>query len=285
MSKVAAVVVWYNPEITVLDNLNTYIDQIDKLFIVDNSDNNNSSLLEKLQDLSITEYIPNKNNIGIAAALNIGANKAIEEGFDYLLTMDQDSEASPSMVPTLIEGFSIDSKVALVAPVVYHRKGKRILNKAGKSFEQVITNWTSGSLLDLNIFKNTGGFKEELFIDYVDHEFCLRLNKMGFKIIICNKSFLKHNLGRIEEINLIFRKVYPTNHSAVRLYYRARNRFYVKHTYKKIIPAFFKQDNKDFWKSFLKVVLFERNKFGKIKYFLWGYLDYKKNKFGKFERL
>ena len=107
---------------------------------------------------------------------------------------------------------------------------------------------------------------------------------MGFKIYICNKTFLKHNLGKIEEINLIFRKVYPTNHSAVRLYYRARNRFYVKNIYKNIFPEFFKQDNKDFWRSFLKVVLFEKNKLKKIKFFLLGYMDYKKNIFGKFER-
>ena len=282
MSKVAAVVVMYNPEINVLNNLNTYINQIDKLFVVDNSDDNNSTLLEKLQDLSKIEYISNKNNIGIAAALNIGANKAIEEGFDYLLTMDQDSEASPSLVPTLLEGFSIDSKVALVSPVVYHRKGKNVINKQEKSFEQVYTAWTSGNLLDLNIFKYTGGFKEELFIDYVDHEFCLRLNKMGFKIYICNKTFLKHNLGKIKEINLIFRKVYPTNHSAIRLYYRARNRFYVKKIYKKLFPDFFKQDNKDFWKTAIKIILFEKSRMKKIRFMLKGYNDFRKNIFGKY---
>lgn len=282
MSKVAAVVVLYNPEIGVLGNLNSYIEQVDKLFIVDNSDNNNSTFLEKLQDLSKIEYISNKNNIGIAAALNIGAKKAIEGGFDYLLTMDQDSEASPSLVPTLLEGFSIGSKVALVSPVVYHRKGKNIINKSGKSFEQVITNWTSGSLLDLNIFKETGGFKEELFIDYVDHEFCLRLNKMGFKIYNCNKTYLKHSLGSIEEINLIFRKVYPTNHSAIRLYYRTRNRFYVKKIYKKLFPDFFKQDNKDFWKTAIKIILFEKSRMKKIRFMLKGYNDFRKNIFGKY---
>ncbi len=283
--KIAAVVVLYNPELNVLDNINSYINQVDKLFAIDNSENINDAFVEKIQHLNKTEYISNKTNVGIAAALNIGANKAIEEGFDYLLTMDQDSEASPSLIPTLLEGFSIGSNIALVSPVVYHRNGKKILNKPKKSFEQVMTNWTSGSLLDLHVLNNTGGFKEELFIDYVDHEFCLRLNKMGYKIFICNKTFIKHSLGKIEEINLIFRKVYPTNHSAVRLYYRARNRFYVKKIYKKLLPDFFKQDNRHFWKSFIKAILFERDKIEKIKYFIWGYLDYKKNKFGKFERL
>ena len=277
MFNIAAVVILYNPESSIVKNISSYIDQVEKLYAIDNSEKLDNSLIEKIKRLHKVEYIPNKTNLGIAAALNIGANKAIEEGFDYLLTMDQDSEASATLVTTLLEGFSIDSKVALVSPIVYHRKGKRVQQKTEKSFEQVISNWTSGSLLDLHVFKTSGGFDEKLFIDYVDHEFCLRLNKMGFKIFLCNKSFLKHDLGRIEEINLIFRKVYPTNHSAVRLYYRARNRFYVKHIYEKYIPAFFERDNKDFWKSFIIPLKKSRNIF-------FINMDYKKNKFGKLNR-
>lgn len=284
MPNIAAVIILYNPEFSVLTNIESYINQIDKLFVVDNSDKNNDLLIQKLQMLNNVEYISNNCNLGIAAALNIGAERAIAQDFNYLLTMDQDSEASPSLVKRLLEGFSIDSKIAQVSPIVYHRNGKNIVNKTRKSFEQTITNWTSGSLISLDIFKKTDGFKEELFIDYVDHEFCLQLNKLGYKNFICNETYIKHSLGKIEEINLVYRKVYPTNHPAIRLYYRARNRFYVKKIYKKLCPVFFKEDNKHFWKSFIKVILFERNKFEKIKYFLWGYMDYKKNKFGKFNR-
>jgi len=282
MSKIAAVVILYNPESSIEKNISSYLNQVDKLYVVDNSEKLNNSLIEKIKTLDKVEYIPNKTNIGIAAALNIGANKAIEEGFNYLLTMDQDSEALPAMVSTLLECFSQDFKIALVSPLLQHSSGRNIIKETEKSCEQVFTAWTSGNLLDLNIFKETGGFKEELFIDYVDHEFCLRLNKMGFKIYICNKTFLKHNLGKIKEINLIFRKVYTTNHSAIRLYYRVRNRFYVKHIYKKIIPAFFKQDNKDFWKSAIKIMLFEKSRMKKIIFMLKGYNDFRKNIFGKY---
>jgi len=282
MPKVAAIVVLYNPEPDVLKNVNSYIDQVDKLFVVDNSDIANDTLGEKIRNLSRSEYISNQTNVGIAAALNIGVNKAIDEGFEYLLTMDQDSEAPPSMISNLMECFAVDNKIAIVSPILYHPKGRKVTYTIDKPFEQVITVWTSGNLIKLNIIKSIGGFKEELFIDYVDHEFCLRLNQMGFKVYVCNNTILKHNLGKIEEVNLIFRKVYPTNHSAIRLYYRARNRFYVKQTYKDVSPEFFKQDNKDFWKSFLKVILFEKNKLKKVKCFVKGYLDFKKNIFGKY---
>lgn len=279
--KIAAVIVLYNPDINVLTNINSYIDQVDKLFAVDNSDEPNPDFIEKIKLNNKIEYISNDGNVGIAAALNIGAKKAIEEDFEYLLTMDQDSEASPSIVSTMMECFSQDANIALVSPVLYHPEGRDTIRKSEKSCEQIITAWTSGNLLDLNIFKTSGGFREELFIDYVDHEFCLRLNKLGFKIYICNKTTLKHSLGKIGEVNLLFRKVYPTNHSALRLYYRTRNRFYVKKVFKKDFPEFFKQESKDFWRTFLKVILFESDRLKKIRYSFKGYNHYKKDIFGK----
>lgn len=281
MLKVAAVVVLYNPDNNVLSNINSYIDQVERLFAVDNSDKPNSVLVEKIKLNSKIEYISNNGNVGIAAALNIGVKKATEEGFEYLLTMDQDSEASPLLVSNLLECFSVDSNVAICAPLLYHPDSRSVIRDFNEPCEKVFTVWTSGSLLNLNICEKAGGFKEELFIDYVDHEFCLRINKMGYKVYVCNKAKLKHNLGTINEVNLFFRKVYPTNHSPLRLYYRTRNRFYVKKIFKKDFPEFFKQDNKDFWKTFLKVILFEADRIKKIRYTFKGYNHYKKNIFGK----
>ena len=278
---IAAVVILYNPDNNVLSNINSYIDQVDKLFAVDNSDKPNSAVVEKIIADNRIEYISNDGNVGIAAALNIGAKKAIEEGYDYLLTMDQDSEASSSLISNLLECFSIDSNVAVVAPLLYHPEGRGLIRNTDKPCEQVFTVWTSGNLIKLKIYEKAGGFKEELFIDYVDHEFCLRLNKMGYKIYICNKADLKHNLGMINEVNLFFRKVYPTNHSPLRLYYRTRNRFYVKKVFQSDFLEFFKQENKDFWRTFLKVILFETDRFKKIKYSVKGYNHYKRNIFGK----
>ena len=126
MSKIAAVVILYNPELSILENIKSYIDQVEKLYVVDNSEASNESLIQEIKSFSKIEYIPNKYNIGIAAALNIGARKAIEEGFDYLLTMDQDSETPPRMVANLLNCFSEDSKIALVSPLIKHQTGRNI---------------------------------------------------------------------------------------------------------------------------------------------------------------
>lgn len=279
--RIAAVVVLYNPNENVLTNIISYINQVDKLFAVDNSDKPNYDLVDKITADDRVEYISNRGNDGIAAALNTGVKKAIEEDYEYLLTMDQDSEASPLLVSNLLECFSTEPDIAVVAPVLYHPESRKLIRDVDKPCEKVFSVWTSGSLLNLKICEKAGGFREELFIDYVDHEFCLRINKMGYKVYICNKTKLKHNLGKIQEVNLIFRKVYPTNHSAIRLFYRTRNRFYVKKVFKRDFPEFFKQEKKDFWKTFIKVILFEADRLKKIKYSIKGYNRYKKNIFGK----
>jgi rhamnosyltransferase len=280
---IAAVVVLYNPDSDVLDNINTYLNQVDKLFIIDNSDKSNAALINQNLYLSKIEYLHNKTNLGVATALNLAANKAIDQGFEYLLTMDQDSKAPPSMVSKLLDCFLIDSKIAIVSPNLQSPEGRNLIYESIAPYMQVFTAWTSGNLVDLKIYNISGGYRADFFIDYVDHEFCLRLNKMGYKIYTCYKTTLKHKLGRIEEKNLFFKKAYTTNHSALRLYYRTRNRFVVKNIYKKIFPDFFKQDDKTFRKIIIKVLLFENDKMKKLKYILRGYHDYRKNIFGKYE--
>jgi len=283
MQKVAAIVVLYNPENTVINNLNSYVYQVDKLYVIDNSDNVNNYLVKQIMSIKGVDYTWNKKNLGIAQALNLGARKAIEEEFDYLLTMDQDSEAPPEMVSNLLDCFLVDEKVASVAPLLLSPAGRKVKIKNDEPCEQVLTVWTSGNLLNLKIFKATDGFRDDFFIDYVDHEFCLRLIRLGFKIYLCHRVTVKHNLGNIKKINLLLRKIYPTNHSPLRLYYRTRNRYYVKKIYKHSVPEFFKGESLQFWRSYLKVVLFEKERIQKIKFIIKGYRDYKRNIFGKYK--
>ena len=79
MQKVAAIVVLYNPENTVINNLNSYVYQVDKLYVIDNSDNVNNYLVKQIMSIKGVDYTWNKKNLGIAQALNLGARKAIEE--------------------------------------------------------------------------------------------------------------------------------------------------------------------------------------------------------------
>ena len=88
--KIPATVIWYNPDDENIKNIRTYIDYVEKLYIIDNSKENNKKLADSLNNLK-TEYIYNDKNLGIAKALNLACEKAANDNFEWILTMDQDS--------------------------------------------------------------------------------------------------------------------------------------------------------------------------------------------------
>jgi len=72
---------------------------------------------------------------------------------------------------------------------------------------------TSGNLLRLAAFKETGGFMEKLFIDYVDVEYCMRLQIHGFSVLRANRAVLLHRLGGMTSRRFLGLTVHPVDHS------------------------------------------------------------------------
>lgn len=279
--KIAGIVVLYNPSNLVYDNVLTYIDYIEHLFIVDNSESQNKDLVNKLLDLKKCDYINNNENLGIATALNIGARKALENNFDFALTMDQDSKFSKQVIENFLKTANdLDLKdIAILSP--FHKQTNFIEQIQENSFEELDFIMTSGNLLNLKIFEQIGGFLDSLFIDHVDHEYCIKAKDANFKIIRCNNIFFEHSPGKLIEFFSIFRKkCYRSEPSPLRLYYFVRNGFYI---YNKYINKAFKAYFKYALKNEIKLILFyEKQKIKRLFFILKGYIDYKRNKFGKY---
>lgn len=279
--KLFGTVILYNPNEDIVENIHSYIENIDKLYVVDNSDIKNQSLIKQIQDISDKcIYIDNNGNQGIAHALNIGADLAIQNGADWLLTMDQDSKFNDDDFIKFIQKADLDSafieKIGIVSPKHYEKDHY-------SKFYNLIT-MTSGNILNLEIFLKIDQFNTNFFIDSVDTEFCLKLNMAGYKIKRISNIVLNHNLGEIKNYNFFGFKFNPTNHSYIRRYYITRNRFYLWSKYKNIYPEFIKWEKKATFKELIKIILFEKEKWLKIKFSIKGYLDYKNNKFGKYEK-
>ncbi len=280
MQKIAGIVVLYNPGSEILLNIDSYINQIDKLFIVDNSDKVNDSLIERVSLLKNAEYLYNNSNIGIAGALNIAAKKAIKEGYDYLLTMDQDSKASTMMVDKLFFLVNTSPRIGIAAA---QHLDPSFQQKSNKDFtKEILFTITSGNLLNLNAYRAAGEYLEKLFIDHVDHEYCLRLNKLGYKILQTNEVLVYHKIGASIQRTFLHHSFLPTHHSPVRIYYRTRNRLYVNSLYKNIFPKYVKEDRRHFLRELFEIIMFEKQKINKLKMILHGYFDFKRKKFGKY---
>lgn len=281
MVRIAAVVIWYNPAKNILDNINSYINQVEKVIIIDNSEFSNEGLLTNASFKNF-EYIFNNSNLGVAAALNIGAQKAIELGFDYLLTMDQDSKADEAMVFKLLELMQSSERIGIVSAEPYDKEIHNPIEPENLYTKSVLFTITSGNLLNLNAYKIVGGFLDKLFIDHVDHEYCLRLNQKNFKVIKTNEVLVFHKLGNSNRKKLFRWIFYPSNHSPLRLYYRTRNRLFVDELYRKSFPEYVKRDKRNFIRELFEIIVFEKKILAKISMIIKGYIDYKKNRFGKY---
>ncbi len=280
--KIAGAVVIYNPDKGVVSNIYTYLNQVQKLFLIDNSNHISDIIKSEFRLNNKVKYIPNLQNLGIAHALNIALDLADKELFNFLLTMDQDSYCEEMFVPQLLECMTSDASTSIVSPAHFFPIGKNKSINNQKCFDTLVV-MTSGNLINVKILKSIGGFDEKLFIDYVDHEICLRLNKVGYKVKIQSECKIIHSLGNVREKQIFGKKIYPTNHHHIRYYYRTRNRLFVYKNYKKDFPEYVKNDKIDFLKSLIKIIFLEKNKTKKIFFIFKGFLDFKKNIFGEYK--
>lgn len=273
MNKIAAVVILFNPDNSVLSNINSIYNQVDKIYAVDNSFFINNEFQDRIKNKEKVEYVSFAENKGIGFVLNYILKK-VDNNYDFLLTMDQDSLADSVMINNLMKVFNIYDNAVVAAPVYFHKFNQNI--NVDKKYREVLFEKTSGNLINLKLINNVGNFNEELFIDYVDIEFCFRVNLFGYKVIQVSDAFLHHNEGNLSSKRFLNKIVFPYNHQPIRYYYKIRNYFYLKELYLKKYPEFFKEEFINYLKQLLKVLFYEKNKFEKFKMTIRGYLDYKK---------
>ena len=274
--KLSGVVVFYNPSEDNINNINNYIDSIDRLFVVDNSDDG----IERIKSTNKIEYIKLGDNKGIAYALNVGAKKAISEGYKYLLTMDQDSKITSKIVNGMKDYLinNKDDKVGLVSPYQDIDSKEDVLKE---DVEDRIEVMTSGNIINLDAYQDIGGFKDWLFIDCVDTDYCMNLHKHGYKVLRLNKIVMKHELGNLV-VHKLFGKEYPCyNHNPIRRYYIVRNNLYINQMYKDIYPDYCAWLLRVQKGQVKRIIAFEKNKIKKLKMMYKGYKDYKKGIKGK----
>ena len=280
-SALSATVIWFNPSLEDVEHILTYNNSFEKIYIIDNSENDNSVLAKKITN---SVYVPNLSNIGIASALNIGCQKAFDENYEWIMTMDQDSSWSKENLEQFLNACKNvpDSEIKSFAPV--HRNQLKSLvgdlkYKFEKSSEELFILrkkvMTSGNLINLKAWKMVGGFNEDLFIDEVDHEFCYKLIHNDFKICEFQNIYMIHTLGHVKRTIL----PRPCKHSGVRLYYIFRNMLYIK----KHFPFEFKEEQYEKYMIVSVIQKFLEFKFSDLKYIRKSIKDFKHERFGKYD--
>ncbi len=271
----------FNPEEDIFYNIKSYVEQLDELIIIDNSEKINNTLKKNITEYDKVKYIFNGKNSGMAKALNQALELAYKSNYDFLFTMDQDGNVAPDLIEKLLSSIQDFENIGIIS--AYHLNDIYPLSPKDNNNHEVLVTMTNANLININIAIKVGGFLEKLFIDYVDNEFCLRLNANNYKVIRVNSVRLRHHLGVRTQKKIFFKNTFPTNHSPLRLYYRTRNRLFVRKTYKNIYPTYIRRDRMDFVKEFIKIIFFETEKIKKLRMIYIGYLHFKKNVYGAYK--
>lgn len=244
MTGICAIVVTFHPTPEVAPHISALLTQVDRLVIVDNQSGNNlPPLLLGLSSHPAVHFISNPTNLGIAAAFNQGLRYALDQGYAWIATFDQDSHVPPDYLERMLETWSAcpdKDRVAIVAPTFLLRKSASPSPSTLRSCRsrEIPVAMASGNLVRTEAVRAVGFMDEEFFIDYVDFEYCLRLRRHGWKILQALDVFLPHRLGQLQEHRFLGLKFTLVCHSALRRYYITRNRLTTYRRYGLRFPAF-----------------------------------------------
>lgn len=186
--------------------------------------------LETLRAAGI-DLIDNAANLGLAHALNQGIAQVFASGASYVMLLDQDTRPPATLMDELLsraEGFGAGGgKLACIGPRPVDRKAAEGVVPTTAALRSVQTIITSGKLIPRSAFEQIGGMWNELFIDYIDHEWCFRARAHGFDVLMAEDVAMPHDLGDAA--------VGPRGHerilhrSPVRHYHLIRNALWMRH--------------------------------------------------------
>lgn len=248
MERVAAGIVSFNPEITRLkDNINAILNQVEHVYIFDNASKNSKELQELVSSIEKVSLFLSPKNEGLSYALNYLMEKAITEGYEWMISMDQDSVLEDDTVEQFSQYMNLQD-VAIICPYIIDFRRKYMKYEYDSKTDEIKMCITSGSMTRLSIWKKLGGFDDYLFIDLIDNDYCKNVVLHKYKIIRVNTVLMNQEFGKItprsEKISKFFIKLGEIMHNTNiqkfsykkyvdphRIYYTCRNILYLNKKY------------------------------------------------------
>ena len=261
----SCVIVSFNPDETLIDNLRIHLILFNKIIIFDNnSDYSKLKLIESFcKDYTQIQILKSNKNHGIGYALNRGIEK-LKNSNDWICFFDQDSCPPKNLFDaynSVISSKDLTKKIGLIG-VGFSQKLEYF---SSFNFKNSLSIITSGSLISSKNISKTGFFNETFFIDSVDFEFNLRLAKLGFGTYLIEQKLLQHNLGNEICIKLFGLNICSTNHNEIRRFYMSRNHIVISLKYLNSFPFWVFKKNIFYLESLLKIILVEKNRTAKLK--------------------
>ncbi len=218
-----------------------------KVFVVDNNSTGDDVQKLELNYNGFIDILKCDSNLGFAGGNNVGIKQALNENADFILLINNDTVVEPDFLKVLMDKIDSETDIGIVAPQInYYNNPNKIWSAGGKikkirssgfargdiyekdiSTNDRFVDFVSGCcmLIKKEVFQKVGLFDEKFFLYVEDADFCYRVRKAGYKILIASLSKIFHKIHNSTQNEL----------QTIPLYYTTRNRLYLA---KKNFPAF-----------------------------------------------
>lgn len=262
--RILAIVVTYFPEKEMLKNdIEAFVNDVDKVLIWENTPDAKRKEYRFVNHPK-AEYCGDGVN-SISHALNYAWHYAMANGYDFLLTMDQDSVFVNFKQYVESTVLNKQSPIGIWTPS-FAEINAQIPSEKDK-FSEIIDGITSGMLQSISVITRIGGWNESFTIDCVDTDYCLHARRVGVVTYRVGGAFLVHRLGNPKAVSFLVWKPTILNYSAGRYYSIYRNFVLLTRMYKE------QTDYKplSFWYSRIKwIACLEEHGLKKLVYILAG---------------
>ncbi|MEA1674359.1 hypothetical protein [Nitrospirillum sp. BR 11163] len=230
-------------------------------------------------------------NIGLAAAQNRLMERALTQGADWLLFLDQDSVPRPGLRDAYaaalaaapadtgllaarnLEPNGVGAGGAPDSPWVVSADGRRwtVARRIdGPLLPDLLLAPASGSLVSARAARSCGPLRDDFFIDWVDVEYALRLRRAGFRLVAVRDALVDHRLGAVTHVQAGGRPLAVTHHGARRRWFQARNALWTWRLHGRAVPALTGWTLRILVSTALKIALMERDRLPKLAAFAGG---------------
>lgn len=255
-----------------------------RIYIVDNC----SSDADKIRSDSFlnehSKIMYSNQNLGFSGGNNIAIQDALENDYEYIVMLNNDTTVEPEFLGALVDIAEKDRSIGVVTGKIYfYYKRENVWSAGGtydrntgltvqysgpenKSFdvEKEIT-FATGCLqmIPSSVVKKVGLMDEGYFLYSEDSDYCQRIIDAGYKLMYTPKSVIYHKVSAS-----------TGDRSPMQQRYMMRNNLYM---IKRYSPTPMKAYLKISWQMFKHIVRGRRN----LKPTVEGYMDFIKGRVGK----
>ena len=244
--RVASVTVAYNNARVLprqIEALQGQIRPVDEIVIVDNASTDGTAAMLQSEYPQVA-VLRMPENVGYGGAWSAGLTYALEHGHDWVWTFDGDSVPHSHALAALLERTTLaeagNAQLGMVVALPLHEETGRcyspqLWNEGFQTPPALLLDqpvWyadlaiASGSMVRREVVENVGLPRADLFLDFTDFEYCLRIRSRGYKIAVVTAAKIAHEIGDAREVRLGGLSHVWNNHAPWREYYITRNLVY-----------------------------------------------------------